>query len=95
MSIQDSTAGSRETPTRAGSGRGRERSANANVTSPSRDSMLADAWLEGNRQLVEANEFFALAIEPDAIVKGAPGRKERQWVPSIWARRDNARALRV
>jgi hypothetical protein len=73
MSIQDSTAGSREIPTRAG----------------------ADAWLDGNRQLVEANEFFALAIEPDAIVKGAPGRKERPWVPSIWARRDSGRAVRV
>jgi hypothetical protein len=86
MSIQENTAGARETPARAGTERGRERLPDAQVTGPSRDDKLADAWLDGNRHLVEANRFFALAIEPDEIVKGPHGRKERKWVPSIWVR---------
>jgi hypothetical protein len=90
MSIQDSTAGSRETPTRAGTERGRERSPNANVTNPSRDGKLADAWLDRNRQLVEANRFFALAIEPDAVVEDARGGRERKW-PSTVVRRVSPR----
>jgi hypothetical protein len=95
MSIQNSAAGARETETRTGTERDRERPANASVTSPSRDNKLADAWLDDNRQLVEANTFFALAIEPDTIVERAPGRTERKWVPAVWARRDGGRALRA
>jgi hypothetical protein len=87
MSIQDSTAGSRETLTRA---RGREPSPNANVTSPSRDGKFADAWLDGNRKFVEANRFFALAIEPEAVVKDARGGRERKW-PSTLVRRVSPR----
>jgi hypothetical protein len=93
MSIQENTAGARETPGRADTDRGR--SPNAHVIDSSLNDKLADAWLDGNRHLVEANKFFALAIEPDAIVKGALGRKERKWVPSIWSRRDSTGAVRA
>ena len=95
MSIQENTAGARETPARADTDRGRKRLPNAHVTNSLLDDKLADAWLDGNRHLVEANKFFALAIEPDAIVKGALGRKERKWVPSIWSRRDSTGAVRA
>jgi hypothetical protein len=95
MSIQENTAGARETSARVDTDRGRERSPTAHVTNSSLDDELADAWLDGNRRLVEANRFFALAIEPDAIAKGAPGRKERKWVPSIWTRRDSTGAVRA
>jgi hypothetical protein len=91
MSIEENTAGARETPARADTDRGRS----PNVIGASRDGKLADAWLDGNRRLVEANRFFALAIEQDGIVKGASGGKERKWVPSIWARRESARAVRA
>jgi hypothetical protein len=95
MSIQENTAGVRETPARADTDRGRKRLPNAHVTGPSLDDKLADAWLDGNRHLVEANKFFALALESDAIVTGAPDRRERKWVPSTWPRRGSGRALRA
>jgi hypothetical protein len=95
MSIQDSTAGGRRTPVGPGRKRDRKRPQNATVTSPSHDNKLADAWLEGNPRLVETNKFFALAIEPDAIVEGAPGRKERKWVLPTLGRRVSARGLRA
>jgi hypothetical protein len=66
--------------TRAGTQRDREWSPSAIVTRSSRDSELSEAWLDGNRQAVEANKFFSLAIEPDAIVKVTPGLKKRKWM---------------
>jgi len=59
MSIQDNTGGTRETVGRAGTGRDGERSPNANVPRSSPDEKLAEAWLDANRQAVEANTFFS------------------------------------
>ncbi|HZQ64356.1 MAG TPA: hypothetical protein VFA66_03925 [Gaiellaceae bacterium] len=95
MSIQNSTAGSRETPTRAGTDRDREPSPDANITSPSRADTLVDAWLDNNRQLIEANKFLSLAIEPDAIANDTPGRTGHTWLPPTWARRHSGRLLRA
>jgi hypothetical protein len=93
MSMQENTAGARAARPRADTER--RRSPNAHVTNSSPDDMPADAWLDGNPHLVETNTFFALPIESDENVKGAPGRKERKWVPSIWSRRESARAVRA
>ena len=50
-------------------------------TPTSRDnSRLSRAWLDGNRQAVEANKFFSLAIEPDSIVKVTPELKKHRWM---------------
>jgi hypothetical protein len=95
MSIQDNTGGTRETAARAGTGRGRERSPNANAPSPSSDDELAEAWLDANRQTVEANTFFAFTIEPEESAKIAPGGQERTWVPPTPDRLDSTRAMRA
>jgi hypothetical protein len=55
--------------------------AEAMVTSSSGANGLVDAWLDGNRQAVEANNFFSFAIEPDAMANITPARKERRWMP--------------
>jgi hypothetical protein len=81
MSIQGKTAGTRETAARAGTGRDRERSPNANVPRSSPDDKLAEAWLDANRQAVEANTFFALTIEPDA--SAVSGGREQEWVVAV------------
>lgn len=43
-------------------------------------STLSEVWLDGNRQAVEVNTFFSLAIEPDAIVKVTPDLKKDKWM---------------
>ena len=41
---------------------------------------LADAWLNGNRDVVEGNTFFPFAIGPDAIVKVTPDLRRHKWM---------------
>lgn len=75
MSIQHHTA---ENSIDARKKHDRDRPSSTIVTS--RNSVLADAWLNGNREAVEANTFFSLAIEPDAIVKVTPDLKRHKWM---------------
>jgi hypothetical protein len=74
MSIQHTTA---KNSTHADTEHDHEWPRSATVTG---NSTLADAWLNGNREAVEGNTFFSLAIEPDVIVKVTPDLKRHKWM---------------
>ena len=74
MSIQHNTA---ENFIDAGKERDREWSSSAIVT---RNSTRAEAWLNGNREAVERNTFFPLAIETDSIARATRDLHRHRWM---------------
>jgi hypothetical protein len=59
---------------------GRRMSIQHNTPRSRESSTLSQAWFDGNRQAIEANKFFSLATEPDAIVKVTPDLKKHKWM---------------